>query len=166
MSWVIFDAEGDIEKILNDPEADAMWIEIPEGYPETHIWDIENQCFIPSIEKARRRKKAEITMLRDAHIVGGADTALGVMDSDPLSITKVNGAVVMAMLAQSAGQPFEIGWTMKDNTTITHTADQMIAAGLAVGQHVSQCHDIGVALKAAIDAATTIEEVEAVEWPI
>jgi hypothetical protein len=108
----------------------------------------------------RRRDRAEFS---------GCDTPLGRMDTDADSQRKVNGSVTMALIAQAAGQPFAIDWTMADNSSVTHDAAAMIAAGVAVGLHVSACHANGVALKAAIDAATDVVELAAVDieegWP-
>lgn len=41
----------------------------------------------------------------------------------------------------------------------------MIAAGQALGVHVGAQHATARTLRAAIEAATTVAEVEAVEWP-
>ena len=76
----------------------------------------------------------------------------------------------MAMLALQNAQPFLQPFTMQDNSVVDHDAAQMITAGVAVGQHVSDCHAVARTLRDAIDAATTIAEVDAIDieganWP-
>lgn len=118
---------------------------------------------------AATEKRAEVNGLRLACEVSGCETPLGRVDTDGDSQRKINGAVTMALIAQTAGQPFTVDWTMADNSLVTHDAPAMIAMGVAVGQHVSDCHERGAALKAEIDAADTVEEIEAVDiysgWP-
>jgi hypothetical protein len=118
-----------------------------------------------TIAMLRDAKKAEITAWRDRRDLGGAPTPLGIMDSDSASIVKITGAVQMAQIALTAGEPFAIGWTMKDNATAEHDALQMIAAGVAVGQFIAANHAISVALKAQADAATSAADLDLIIWP-
>jgi len=108
----------------------------------------------------RRRDRAEFS---------GCMTALGRMDTDADSQRKINGSVTMALIAQAAGQPFSIEWTMADNATVIHDGPAMIAAGVAVGQHVSACHEHALALKSAIEVAADILALSEIDieagWP-
>lgn len=122
-----------------------------------------------TLDSQKARRIAEVKLKRDAVEWAGCDTALGRVDSDPDSQRKVGGAVQMAMIAQAAGAPFSIDWTMQDNATVTHDAAAMIAMGIAVGQHVAACHEAALVKRAAIEAATTVEDVAAIDietgWP-
>lgn len=71
----------------------------------------------------------------------------------------------MATLAAQAGQPFSIDWTLADNTVRTLSGADMIAAGQAMALHIEAQHETGRAVRAAIMAATTLAEVDAVQWP-
>lgn len=86
-------------------------------------------------------------------------------DADSESQRRIQGAVQLAGLALAAGQPFQIDWTLYDNTVRTLTAQEMIAVGLALGEHVAAQYAIGRMLRASIEAATTVEELDAVVWP-
>jgi hypothetical protein len=86
-------------------------------------------------------------------------------DGDSESQRRIQGAAQLATLAQATGQPFSIDWTLADNTQATLTATEMIGVGVALGQHVNGAHGIARALRAQIDAATTPEELEAIQWP-
>lgn len=91
---------------------------------------------------------------RDVAINGGAPTPLGVVDSDEQSRSNITGAVVAAMLAQQAGQPFAVDWTMRDNSVVPLVAADVIAIGLAVVAHVDAAHANARELRGAIEAAT------------
>ena len=78
---------------------------------------------------------------------------------------RISGAVQLALLAQLAGQPFTIDWTLTDNSVKTLDASQMIAVGVALGKAVSAIFDTARSLRTRLDAATTIEEVDAIGWP-
>ena len=135
--------------------------------PLTMVWD--GQAWGPSIPALRDRCWAAVKTRRDQAEWAGCTTALGRVDSDPDSQRKVSGAVQMAMIAQGAGAPFGIDWTMQDNVTVAHDAPAMIAMGVAVGQHVAACHEVALGKRAAIEAAETIEDLDAVDieggWP-
>ena len=112
-----------------------------------------------------------VKAIRDARIETGPATVPGVgqFDTDATSRLNVNGAVTMALIAQAAGAPFSIGWKLYDNSIVELDAAQMIAAGLAVGQHVSACHARAQALGLAIEAAGDAEALVAIDigagWP-
>lgn len=121
------------------------------------------------LEAAKQAKRAEINRVRRALENGTAPTPLGHVQCDNDSRNKINGAVLMAMLSLQAGEPFAVGWTMADNSTVQHDAIAMIAMGKAVGVYIATLHAIGVALKAGVDACASVAEVEAVNayagWP-
>lgn len=92
---------------------------------------------------------------RDAVIDGGAPTPAGVVDSDGLSRSNINGAVMAAVLSNMAGQPFAVTWTMADNSVALLNAEQMIAVGVAVMTHVNAAHEHARVLRVAIESAET-----------
>lgn len=160
----------------------------PGGHPRFHGWDWDaatqschqtDRAPDPAIDEIdpstwtwrksltilRARARARVNAEREARKDAGCDTAIGRVDSDPVSRANVTGAATAAMIAQAAGAPFEINWTLADNSTVTLDAAATIGMGLAVLAHVSAVHDQATALKAAIDAAETAEAIEAVVWP-
>jgi hypothetical protein len=81
-------------------------------------------------------------------------------DSDTLSQNRITGAVTLAQLSPN----FTIHWTLADNSTRTLIQADMIAVGVALGQHVQTQFTKAQALRVAIEAATTPEDVAAVVW--
>lgn len=107
---------------------------------------------------------------RDSCIDQGFTVAgIGTFDSDEKSRANITGATVLATIAQSQGQPFVMSWKLQDNTVKVLTGAQMIAVGIAAGQRVAACHARAQQLGAAIEAANTPEQIDAIDinagWP-
>jgi hypothetical protein len=83
-----------------------------------------------------------------------------VFDSDAISQNRITGAVTLAQLSPG----FTIDWTLADNSVRTLNQADMIAVGVALGQHVQTQFTKAQALRVAIEAATTPEDVAAVVW--
>lgn len=79
---------------------------------------------------------------------------------------RIVGATQLALMAQAAGQPYSIDWTLSDNTHLTLDAAGMIAVGAALGGHVAEAFAIGLQLRGQIAAATSFEELDAIVWPV
>ena len=145
-------------------------IETLETYLDGTL-QLRARTFDPAVTLAidRTTLRQSVAEARDRHEWAGCATPLGRMDTDPDSQRKINGSVTMALIAQSFGQPFTVDWTMEDNATIAHGAPEMIAAGVAVGQYVADCHAHALALKDLIDAATDMAALAAIDveagWP-
>jgi hypothetical protein len=86
-------------------------------------------------------------------------------DSIPISQSRIQGAVILAMQAALAGQPYSVDWTLFDNTVRTLSGSDMVQVGIALGTHVISLHQISRSLHAQVFAATTVEELDAVQWP-
>ncbi len=139
------------------------------GDLDIETFDLDSGEWAPNIPALKARRWAQIRAARDRAEWAGCATPYGRADTDPDSQRKIGGAVQMAMIAQAAGQPFAIEWTMQDNRTLPHDAAAMIALGVAVGGHVAACHELAVARRAAIDAADSVAAIDAVDaddgWP-
>ncbi|MGX9697003.1 DUF4376 domain-containing protein [Janthinobacterium lividum] len=79
---------------------------------------------------------------------------------------RIVGAAQLALMAQAAGQPYSIDWTLSDNTHLTLDAAGMIAVGAALGAHVAEAFAIALHLRGQIAAATSFEELESIVWPV
>lgn len=156
----------------------ALDQDVIEGEPVelNGTWSRNWQIVTVAPEVAAERLAARRAQVRAAinakhHIVenGTAHTPLGAVNCDLESRNKINGAVLMALLANAAGQPFSIAWTMADDTEMLHDADDMIAMGQAVGVYVATCHAVARAKKDMAATATTPAELEAIDldagWP-
>jgi hypothetical protein len=93
-------------------------------------------------------------------------------DCDDNSRSLINGAVVLASVALGAGTQEALddytaalgaGWRDADGTPRITTAMEMIALGQALAAHIATTDAIGQVHKAAIDAATTVDELAAID---
>lgn len=161
MRYVI-EKDGERQNVtsLSGYDGWAVVSEVGDEIPDHEAELLEGQWVVP-IAVLRERKWAEIKAIRDELRYSGCDTPKGRMDNDPDSQRKLTSAVTMAGLL---GDTFSVGWTMEDNSVVTHDKAEMEAAGLAVGMFDAQCHAIGQALRAQIETATA-EELDAIRWP-
>lgn len=135
--------------------------EIPEGFDRTWmIPDYQTQTFTEDIDGCKAMKWEKAKLRRDELRYGGCDTPKGRMDSDLESQHKINGAVSMANLL---GAAFTVNWTMQDNSVVAHDKAEIEAAGLALGMWDATCHAAGQAVRDAINAATTLAELFAMD---
>ena len=81
-------------------------------------------------------------------------------DSDAISQNRITGAVTLAQLSPN----FTIHWTLANNSTRTLSQADMIAVGVALGQHVQAQFTKAQGLRVQIEAATSWEQVAAVMW--
>lgn len=75
------------------------------------------------------------------------------------------GAALDALRAQLAGEPWSQVWVLADNTVATLTAAEMIAAGRAMRQAISDLWVMGEILRAQIQAAMDADALDAITWP-
>lgn len=104
---------------------------------------------------------AAITAARNAEEASGFLAYGKWFDSDTKAIQRISTAV---QAAQVVGETFSIEWTCADNSTITLDYSQMIALPAIMAQAANTLHIKARTLKAAIDAATTSAEIDAVVW--
>lgn len=158
---VAADAQAQEGEIVVPAPNDSAIALAPDGslvYPQRSLAESKADCWF----RVKNR--------RAAAIAGGVNVpGIGIVQSDETSKLKISGAVQMAMIAQGAGAPFSVVWTLADNSTATLDAAQMIGMGLAVGQHEYVCHSNARNFRAQIEAAATIAEIDAIDieagWP-
>ena len=112
----------------------------------------------------REHKWAQIKAARDASEFGGFVWDGSTFDSDAMSQSRIQGAVQLAQMAMSQGLPWLIEWTLADNSVRTLGAEQMIAVGVALGEHVATQHARARSRRLAIEQAQTALEISAVQW--
>lgn len=142
---------------------------VPQGLPPSpwHAWDWATLAWADprTLDDLKAAQWALIKRARDQAEQAGFAWGGSTFDCDPTSQSRIQGGALMATTALLNSAPFGIDWTLADNTTRTLDAAQMIAVGLAMGQHIDATHQIGRALRAQIDAATTAAAINAVQWP-
>lgn len=152
---------------------EVFYLDDIEGAREGLVQLTDQQATIalrPPLADAKALKWAQARRKRDAVIDAGvAVQGIGTFDSDPTSRANINGAVMMAFIAQSTAQPFLIGWKLADNSVVVLNAAQMVGAGVAVGERVAAVHAHAQTLGTAIQSAADHAALEAIDvevgWP-
>lgn len=154
---------------LRDPDTDDL-VRVPEaddyeGYPDWSVVAVEEW---PTLGMLQAEAWGRVKAIRADKLLV-APTDFGTAQTDLESMVKINGLVSMAMLAKQASQPFAETFTMADNSEVELNADQMIGFGVEVGRHIAAVHARGRELRAEIDAASSADELEAIDleagWP-
>lgn len=127
-------------------------------------WKAADAPPVRTLEEVKRDCRAQINAERDTREQSGFPCLDKIIDSDAKSVSRISVMVQAAQAALSAGQPFSVDWTCQDNSILTMDAAQVMAMPVALAQYGQQLHAHAKSRKDAIDAATTIEEAEAVQW--
>lgn len=127
-----------------------MWIEDAAVLVETATLDEARAKAWERIKSAR--DVAEASDFTCAGLIYQADKA------------RISGAALAALMAQVAGAPYSIDWTLSDNSVTTLSAAQMSAVGVALMEHVDSAFSIARGLRVLIDAASAAE-LPSITWP-
>lgn len=117
------------------------------------------------LDAVKADKWTELKAARDVAEFGGFAWDGSTFDSDAISQSRIQGAAQLATLAMLASEGFSIDWTCADNSVRTLSGADMIAVGTAMGTHIGTVHAIGRTLRAAIDAAELVDDLEEITWP-
>lgn len=120
-----------------------------------------NPPYEPTIEEVRQAKWEEIKAKRDTEEQAGCPYMGSVLDSDSLSVQRINTAV---QAAQVVGESFAVDWTMQDNTVVHMTYADVLGMPAALAVFSNDLHQKARGLRDQINAAETVEEVEAITW--
>ena len=110
--------------------------------------------------KAKEAKKAEIAQARYNAEIAGV-TINGVL----IKTDRETQAVLTAACLQAyIDSGYSLNWKTGDGTFVSLPAEQIMAFGTAVREHVQSCFDHEAELLPLIEVATTEAELEAIKW--
>lgn len=134
-------------------------------------WKWENdqrKAYIKPVElvlqQAKTARKAAINDARDAAELEPFTYLGKQFDADALAVKRITLAVQAAQSAVLAKQTYNLTWTCADNTTLDLTETQIVTMPIAMAIKGNEIHTKARTLKAAIDAATTVEEIDSITW--
>ena len=133
-----------------------------DGDHVTAVWTVEDlsaEEIATILAAAKSAKKSEIAAARYAAEIAGVTVGGVVVRTDRESQALITGAALKATqdAAYTCTWKAESGFVTLDAATVLAVAD-------AVRTHVQTCFDAEAAKCILIDAAETVEDVEAVEW--
>jgi Domain of unknown function (DUF4376) len=144
------------------------WIEsgvfhpIPEKPSRNHVFDyVAKEWTDPrQIEALRLDKWTEVKKAREAAEFGGFEWDGSTFDSDPVSQSRIQGAV---LLASQLGEAFSQQWTLADNSQRTLNAADMLQVGFALATHINSVHSRGRQIRDLINTAAA-SELPSLHW--
>lgn len=125
----------------------------------------------PVLVRERALRKQQVDEWRDIKIRGGAYLeGVGLLDTDDRSIRNIQGeAVIATQAAMLAEADWSTVWKLADNSNAVLSAEQTIAVGKAIRDHLTACYQRSWEAKYALEQAETVEELYAVDiisgWP-
>jgi hypothetical protein len=157
---------GSVDDITQWRVVDGSLVSIPPTPSIHHVWDWTLAAWVDprNLDQLKDAKWAEIRAQRQLAEQGGFTWSGMTFDSDTLSQQRIQGAAVLALMAQLGSMPWSIDWTLADNSVVTLSAADMIAVGQALGAHVASVHATARALRLEILAAGSAEALAQVAW--
>ena len=139
---------------------DSYFNEFAAGkiYVDGHF--IDPPPYVPPLEDVKAAKIAELKGIRDEKELEPVQYIDHLYDFDVKSFDRINAAIIA--LDQTHGT---IGWTTADNSVVEVNADSLRGVIASAALRSNTLHVIYRELKEAVNAATTAEEVESINWP-
>lgn len=130
------------------------------------MWSWESKSWTDprTLAQVQAAKWGQAKGWRESAINADMSTPFGVIQCRPEDRSNISDAVTLANSLHELGLPVAITWTLADNTAVTLDRTQMIQVGLLLGQRVQTAYGRGRALRAQVGSATTIADVEAIQW--
>lgn len=132
-----------------------------------YTWSNQSMEWIDNrpLEFVVDEKWSNLKMQRDEKLYEPLLTDYGVFDADARSQKNITDAIALMQTAEAQQPGQTIMFTLADNSVTTLTTQQMVNVGLALGQRTQQIYNTSRQLRAQLDAAQTVQEVEAITWP-
>jgi hypothetical protein len=142
-------------------------VAMPVRPSNEHVFDYGAKAWIDprTLVDLKGEKWAAIKADRATAEFGGFVWDGSSFDSDAISQSRIQGCVQLALLAATAGQAFEIDWTLATNEVRTLSGADVVAVGQALGTHVANQHATARVLRLAIEAAEDAPALDAIVWP-
>lgn len=127
-------------------------------YVDDHFED--EPPYVPPLEDVKAAKISELKGIRDEKELEPVQYIDHLYDFDTKSFDRINAAIIA--LDQTQGT---IGWTTADNQVVEVNADALRGVIASAAIRSNALHVIYRELKEAVNAATTVEEVNSISWP-
>lgn len=137
--------------------ANCEWRSIPDQPSRWHSFNCASRTWVDNktLDDAKAEKWASIKEERDEIEFGGFEFKGNVYDSDAFSQNRI---IVAAQLGAPAV------WTLKDNSTIELTAQQLNELSQSLALHITSLHERARIARHLINEAETIEQIESIAF--
>lgn len=113
-----------------------------------------------TLQEAKVAKNAYINAMRENACLSNVTTGLGTWQADRRSIELLNGAIALA----SNGIPPPSAWRTADNINVAITLSDLVAIMVEISAQTQTAYAKSWYLKEQVQAATTIDQVVAIQW--
>ncbi len=143
----------------------GMLMLLPPKPTAAHTWSWQTGSWVVDINDLRRLRRDEVNAWRNDREFSPFVSGGMLFDADADAQRRLQLAALSAQQSVMDGVIPEptIDWTLADNTTITLTATQLLAAAQAMGSSINAAHQAARTLKMQIEAASTAEQLMAIE---
>lgn len=129
-------------------------------------WDWDSHSWgAPLLGELKQSKLRQIKSERDRRIAAPQATDVGAFNGGASGASNINAVVLMLRAVIARGGEDHVRFTLANNVRVGLTLAQLENAALQVGAAIQALHETCYTLRQQIDAAQTLEEVEAVAWP-
>lgn len=119
---------------------------------------------LSDLDKAKAKKKAEIASSRSVEMYADKTTSLGVFGSTESDNNKLSLCIQVTQIAAALGNPAECGYKTVDGAYSVYTLAQLEQIALEIAAQVIPLYEKESGLVSQVDAATTIEEIDSINW--
>ena len=145
------------------------WIETGPQKPDpSYMWNpLSLEWVAPNAEPLddlKTEKWNQIKLFRNIIEFGGFSWKNQIFDSGQLSLIRLGTTVQSAIISKITSSPFSINWTLKNNSVITCSADDILAINDALLNHVNQCHQHSKSLRTRLDEAKSSMQISNINW--
>lgn len=152
---------------LTHYEGATILAEFEGELPDHH--EIVDGEMVPILAEYKRIKWDKVKTLRQSKECGVCTTPVGPVQIDDASKTKIMGMLDTCRLCEEMNIPFSETFTLNNNENVVLDSTAVKQMSLAVSEYISQVYARGRELRTAIDDATTMAELEAIDieanWP-
>lgn len=113
----------------------------------------------PSLEQLKKAKLVEFKNIRDTEEVKPISYNGNLFDFDDKARDRINSAIIALDVSKG-----KIAWTTADNTEVMVNADDLRGVIAAVALRSNELHVKYRQLKEQVEACTTKEQLEKIEW--
>ena len=131
-----------------------------------HVFEFASKAWQDprSLAQLRDAQWAEVRTARDVQEATHFPYMGKWIDSNLVSVLRINTIVKVAEHALANQGQFAIAWTCADNSTLALNAEQMIGMPLALAAYAGELHAKGAALRNRIYAETDLLQLAEIKW--
>jgi hypothetical protein len=125
---------------------------------------VTSNVIVSDLDKAKVKKKAEITSARSVEMYADKITSLGVFGSTESDNNKLSIAIQVTQIAAALGNPAECGYKTVDGVYSVYTLTQLEQIALEIAAQVIPLYQKEALKFSEIDAATDLITVDNISW--